>query len=294
MVRARHAACVAVALTAGCLTNVKGDARSGKDQKVKSAKKIAYEDGEGRSRRDIVTYPGGDRVDWKTFQIPEGAAGTLRVKLKFKPARPGMDIAFRLYDEYFERLGHAKPAPGSGRVSKTIKVRNAEAGMRYYVQVYAPRRIDAAQYRVYVNFSEGHAGAAMAASVDEDDLPDPPVLPAIPEVAPPAEPVPCPNDPTKMQPNCTEEPAMVEIKPVRARVVANQVAQSGGVIITVDKGKNQGIEKGWKGRVINSAGGAVDGGEFTVIRVESGEAVGKVQLSLDQIKANPRVLLTPP
>ena len=57
-----------------------------------AAEKIRLdEDGEGRSRRDIVTYPGGDRVDWKVFQVPEGKDGILQVKIKYRPARPGMD-----------------------------------------------------------------------------------------------------------------------------------------------------------------------------------------------------------
>src|SRR5688572_25143628 len=53
----------------GCPKNVDGNKASGKDVRYKDAKKITIEDNEGRSRKDIVTYPGGDRVDWKVFEI---------------------------------------------------------------------------------------------------------------------------------------------------------------------------------------------------------------------------------
>lgn len=283
---------LAAIFVAGCLTNVPQNKNSGKDQKYKGARKFKVEDGEGRSKRDVVTYPGGDRIDFWKFEVPEGKRGTLTVKVKFKPPRPGLDVAFRLYDQYFERLGHAKPTPDTGKRSKKIKVKNAEAGMTYYVQVYAPRRGDAGRYRIYARFKENKTEVATGPTVVVEDLPDPPTLPAIPDVEPPPEPVPCPNDPTKMQPNC-EEAAPPPVDPVSARVVKYQVSGSGALIITVDKGKNSGIAKGWVGKVVNSAGGTVDGGEFKVTKVTSGESVGKVKLSVDQIKANRRVVLTP-
>ena len=84
--------------------------------------------------------------------------------------------------------------------------------------------------------------------------------PAIPEVVEPPPPTPCPNDPSKMTPNCgpaVVQPPPVEIKKVEARIVGHQVAASGGVIITVDKGKAVGVDKGWKGHVVSSSGSAL-------------------------------------
>jgi hypothetical protein len=283
---------LAAVLATGCLTNVPQHKNSGKDQRTKGARKFKVEDGEGRSRRDVVTYPGGDRIDYWSFKLPEGNRGTLTVKVKFKPPRPGLDVAFRLYDEYFARLGHAKPTPDSGKRSKKIKVKNAEAGLTYYVQVYAPRRLDAGRYQISVRYNESKTKVAAGPTIVVDDLPDPPKLPAIPDVEPPADPVPCPNDPSRMQPNCEDAPPP-KVDPIPARVVKFQVSGSGAVIITVDKGKNAGIEQGWVGKVVNSAGKTVDGGEFKVTKVTSGEAVGKVQLSVDQIRANRKVVLTP-
>src|SRR5690606_28748292 len=98
---------------------------------------IQLEDGEGRSR-DIVTYPGGDRIDWKVLELPEGKKGQLRVKVSYKPARPGMDIAFVVYDEWFEPVGRTKAGNRKNKKrtsgSKTVRVNNARG--KYYVQVY--------------------------------------------------------------------------------------------------------------------------------------------------------------
>ena len=71
-------------------------------------------------------------------------------------------------------------------------------------------------------------------------------------------------------------------------------SSAGGLVITVDKGKNQGVEPGWKGSVLNSSGKPLQGGEFQVTKVRGGEAEGKVSLSVDQIAANKKVLLSPP
>jgi len=279
----------------GCPLMISQKVHSGKDYHAKGAKKIKLEDGEGRSRRDVVTYPGGDRVDWKTFSSPTGKPGRLRIKLRWKPARPQMDLAFRVYNEYFEPVGRAKPTPSSGRRSKAVIVKNAEPATKYYVQIYAPRRSDAASYRLYVRYHERQRAALDRPMLGADDIPEPPTLPAIPEVKPEKPPEPCPNNPARNKPNCEDPvPPPPLANPVKARVVKYQLSASGTLIITLDHGKNSGIEKGWKGQVQSSSGRAVQGGGFTVIRVTSGESVGKVRISVDQLKANKRVVLTAP
>jgi hypothetical protein len=161
-----------------CARNVVQDSASGKDAKVKGAKKIKIENDEGRAR-DIVTYPGGDRVDWKLVELPEGKKGTLDVQVRWQAPRPGLDLAFEVYDQYFQRVGRAKPSPGSGKRSKRAKVNGAEGKM--YLMVYAPERGDAAKYTVTVRFKERKQGAVMDASAIDKEILDPPVLPAIPE-----------------------------------------------------------------------------------------------------------------
>ena len=303
----------------GCPKNVDGGAHSGKDVKYKGAKTIKIEDNEGRSRKDIVTYPGGDRVDWKMFEIgppqpddkkkadkdapppPADVTGTLKVTLRWKPARPGLDLAFDVYDQYFHRIGRAKPNESGSKRSKKVTIKDAGAG-KYYVQVYASRRMDAGTYRVQVKFQPGDQGP-VAAAAGPGDVPDPPTLPALPEAVadsgtPPGGTPPGGTPPGGTPPGGSTTPPPPPPPPppasVKAQVVKYVVASAGGLVITVDKGKNQGVEPGWKGSVLNSSGKPLQGGEFQVTKVRGGEAEGKVSLSVDQIAANKKVLLSPP
>jgi hypothetical protein len=307
----------------GCPKNVDGAGHSGKDVKYKGAKKIKIEDNEGRSRKDIVTYPGGDRVDWKVFELgtppaddkkkddkdaPPPAAdvtGTLKITLRWKPPRPGLDLAFDVYDQYFHRIGRAKPNESGSKRSKKVTIKDAGSG-KYYVMVYAPRRMDAGTYRVQVKFQPGDKGPAVA-EAGPGDVPDPPVLPALPEAAsadtggatppggggitPPGGGGTTPPGGGTTPPPPPPPPTPASVK---ASVVKYVVASAGGLVITVDKGKNQGVEVGWKGNVLNSSGKPVQGGEFQVTKVRGGEAEGKVGLSVDQIAANKKVILSPP
>ena len=281
-------AAILAASLLGCAKNVAGDGDSGKDYRNKGAKTIKIEDGEGRSRKDVVTYPGGDRVDWKVFEIPKGKSGTLRVRLRWSPPRPDLDLAFDVYDEYLHRIARAKPAPGSGKRLKKVTIKGAEAG-KYYVQVYAPARGDAGTYRVRVEFKEETEVAEAEAAPSE--IPDPPTLPAIPD-APETPPETAATQPTT-QPTTPVVPAVPAAQPVRARVSKYEVT-GGSLVIVVDKGKNAGVEAGWKGQVLGGSGQPVRGGDFTVSKVTGSEAQGKVGLSVDQIKTNNRVLLSPP
>jgi hypothetical protein len=289
----------------GCAKNVAQDSSSGKDYRNKGAKKITLDqDGEGTSRKDVVTYPGGDRVDWKVVEIPGApeakdgkdkdkppapgpapTTGTLKIRLHWDPPRPNLDLAFDVYDQYLQRLARAKPTPGSGKRTKKVTLRDVGPG-KYYIQVYAPTRGDAGTYRVSVDFKTVTVVAAAATS---SEVPDPPVLPAIPEGEAPVEtagPVVPATQPTA--------PPVPAAQPVKARVSKYDVSGGGTLIITIDKGKNAGVETGWQGQVLGGSGQPVRGGTFTVTKVTGSEAQGKVSLSVDQIKTNNKVILSPP
>src|ERR1041385_3266385 len=63
--------CLATLLVlASCAHNVPQDSNTGEDGKEKGAKPVTLENGEGRAT-GIVTYPGGDRVDWKLLELPD-------------------------------------------------------------------------------------------------------------------------------------------------------------------------------------------------------------------------------
>ncbi len=295
----------------GCAQNISQKLNSGKDYRAKGAKKVRFrDDGRWRSSRDVVTYPGGDRVDWKVIEIPEETPpGTLTIKVKFDLPRPGLDLAFDVFDSYYARIGRAKKSTGDDLReqemfgnTKRVTIKNAGPG-RYYVMIYAPRRTDAARYRVEAKLIAQKTSTEPEALAN---LPDPPTLAAIPEAVVP---VPCPNDPSRMQPDCAEKPEPVpcpndpsrmqpdcdvEVKPLKGRIVDFTISARGGIVIKIDRGKKHGVTKGWTGQVTSKSGDPIDGGEFRIFRVTTQESQGKVRLSVDQIRANQRVRISPP
>lgn len=301
-----------IGMSIGCVRNVSGSANSGKDHKYKGAKKVKMEDDELRVR-GIVTYPGGDRVDWIVFEVPEGKKGRLKFKLKWRPPRPGLDLAYNVYDQYFHRVGRAKPTKKAER-TKRVKVKNVEAG-KYYVQIYAPSRMDAGKYTLTASFKE--VKQIKMASVEDlvDTIPDPPKLPAVPEppkedpnakppgVGPGGAPpggvgpggVPPGGTPPGGTPPGGDDGKEKPKEPVKAKVTNYQGTGGGFVIVTINKGKNAGVERGWAGKILKGrSAGALEGGDFKVIKVTARECIGKVRLSVDRIKRNRYVLLSPP
>jgi hypothetical protein len=171
---------------AACPKIVAPDLHTGADGKPKGAKKITLENNEGRGK-GVVTYPGGDRVDWKTIELPKDKTGTLSVKLSWQPPRPGLDLSFQVYDEYFWPIAEAKPRKKTKRTSKKIEDITHAKGT-YYVMVYASGRGDAGKYVLDVKYAEDVTIASF--DMSKLEVPDPPKLPAVPEP-----PVPC--DPKK-------------------------------------------------------------------------------------------------
>ena len=290
-------AILALASMAACTRNIPQASNSGKDARYKGAKKIELENGEGRTK-GIVTYPGGDRVDWKYFEIPEEKKGSIKINLRHKPPRPGLDVAFDVYDQYFARVARAKPS-SRGKRSKSLTVKNMEPG-KYYIQVYAPRRIDAGSYRLKLRFKERKEVAEVDIAALADQIPEPPTLPAVPEPI-----VVDPEEAKRLEEEAAAKKAEEDAaaaaaaadapKPVTARIVNVQAASGGSVIITLNKGKENGVERGWAGNILRGGrdGESLEGGDFKVIKVTSRESVGKVKLSVDQVKANKYARLSP-
>lgn len=303
-------------LAGGCGGAVGQHENSGPDHRPDGADSVELEDGEG-SARDIVTYPGGDRVDWKKVELPEDFAGVLEARLLFKPPRDGLGVTFEVYDEGFERVAEGEPS--GSRVVET-KVRPAFGGT-YYVHIFAPERSDAADYMIALRTRDED----VRAEVDEEErrIPDPPALPAIPEEggtevaeqkggdsggqgsssnssggggSPSPDPDPKPDEDDEDEDDEDEDEEDSEkSEPLRARVVTYQVAPNGNVILTVNRGKNDGVERGWSAQMLmGSSGRPLRGGSFTITRVTSGEAIGEVKVSVDQIRANRQVKVMPP
>jgi hypothetical protein len=168
-------------LAFGCARNIAQDKASAADGKIKGAKPMTLENGEAKSS-GIVTYPGGDRVDWKLIELPEKKKGTLDLKLSWTPPRPGLQLAFDVFDEWNtiitgSKKTNKKRAKASGK-TRTATVQNAKG--KYFVRVYAVGRGDAGKYRLTVEFKETAAGLAFDPLKLE--VQDPPKLAAVPEI----------------------------------------------------------------------------------------------------------------
>jgi hypothetical protein len=136
-------------VAAGCAHNVNQDAASGPDAKIAGAKKLKIAESKLRET-GIVTYPGGDRVDWKAIELPTGKHGRLEVTLTYTTPRPGLHVSFDLFDRY--------QAPVDDKVYKTDRrTRTAslvDVADKVFVRVYAPRRGDAGKYTLEAKFTE--------------------------------------------------------------------------------------------------------------------------------------------
>ena len=155
----------------GCAHNVPQDAATGPDGRIGGARPIALDSDREGVARGIVTYPGGDRVDWKSIELPTGKRGTLELAMTYTTPRPGLHLSFDVFDQ--------TAAPLKLAVHKRGRVHEAaidHARGTYFVRVYAPRRGDAGTYKLAVKFTED----AMPPNVAAVEIPDPPKLAAVP------------------------------------------------------------------------------------------------------------------
>jgi hypothetical protein len=297
-----------------CANNVSQDRATGPDGKLKGAKAIALANGEAKVH-GIVTYPGGDRVDWKALEVPAGKRGTLDFQLSWQAPRPGGQLAFDVFDQWNTPIVATKTAGKRGRV-RTASVDNASG--KYFVRIYAPRRSDAGAYRLVVNFK---ADDMTKPPLDPGAVPEPPRLPAIPEAE-----VPCdmfdrnnPDCKTKCAPGsppdwpkCVEaekkkveqEAKELEIKnrppppkPADARVLHYENASDGGVSVTLGVGTSSvpALDKTWRAVVVSKATGKpLANGVLVITSVGKTQTFAKSTLTTDQLAANPQVRLTPP
>jgi hypothetical protein len=174
-------------VAAGCAKNVKQDAHSGPDAKYKGAKSLTLDPGAANTAEDkgIVTYPGGDRVDWKVVEMPKDKKGKLDIKLSWKPPRPGLDLAFDVYDQYGQKLGGVKPKkPSAAKKSKKKKGSKSTsidpAQGTLYIEVYASNRGDAGAYKIELAFTEAPSTTVPQVDLGTVSVPEPPKLAAVP------------------------------------------------------------------------------------------------------------------
>ncbi|MBK9030044.1 MAG: hypothetical protein IPL61_01685 [Myxococcales bacterium] len=333
---------------AGCSKNVPQDSKTGEDGRTKGAKEMKIENNEARAR-GIVTYPGGDRVDWLVLDLPKDKVGTLSLRLKWTPPRPGLDLSFEVSNEYNRVLASAKPnkRKRSRKTTKNLTIENAHG--KLYIQIYASERGDAGKYTLTAEWKELNVETFDWLAIE---VLDPPKLPAVPEPEKPCDPttfdkknpaclsvcpipmdpawpacagqcptppdpnipaclksMPCPNpperkfaqckpsnwppcDPTKLDPN---NPNCDGYKPPdRVGEVTDVQTISSGVQITINVGTDDGVDKGWKGVLLDANDKPIRGSDFKLSKVTKKASIAKVKLDASKLIPNNPVRLSAP
>ncbi len=328
----------AVVALAACAKNVPQDARTGPDGKYKGARPVVLEPGtagaggelslEGESR-GIVTYPGGDRVDWRLIELPADKRGSLQLELSWTAPRVGLDLSFDVYNEWGRRLDTARPrSQRRDRGKKKLTLPDARG--KLYVEVYASNRGDAGKYRLQVRFDELIVEAPEVFDPSKLDVPDPPRLAAIPESCTslgydasnpdciqrppsctpttfnPANPrcagvCPSPPDPALEACKAGAEKPPVEVPPEDTEVprtehkgkIVNVSIVDGMTAIMIDVGDKHPVVQGWTGQILDSRGKPMSGGAFVVLTTRTRQVTSKTKLKSDTVSGKNVILRAP-
>ena len=293
-----------------CANNVAFDKATGPDGKLKGALPVVLAENQGKAK-GIVTYPGGDRIDWKMIELPEGKKGTLELQMTYSTPRPGLRVTFDVFDQWNTPVKDAAVS-GKGKIkSATV----SKAAGKYFVRIYAPRRGDAGQYKLSAEFHPEVEVAGFRA--DLVPVADPPKLAEIPEPVstcqvfdekdpvcatkcPAGAPVDwkgCPKavvpPPPGTGPTEVIPPPKPPEKPFVARVLKVDVSGD-GLDVVLGGGSEQGVGKTWKVTVLRGATDLpLSGGTGTVVRVNKTTTTIHVKLTTDQMAANSNVKLSP-
>ncbi|MFN0246335.1 MAG: hypothetical protein ACKV2T_05475 [Kofleriaceae bacterium] len=184
---ARAVAFLGVAsLLASCAHNVAQDKSSGEDAKIKGAKELVLENGEAKGK-GIVTYPGGDRVDWKKIELPENQKGTLDIKLAWTTPRPNLQLAFDVFDAWNTPIISSSKSNKKRSRGRTKSASIEKAKGTYFIRVYAVNRGDAGAYKLTVEFKEQAANTGVDWAKVE--IAEPPRLAEVPPPLVPCDPL---------------------------------------------------------------------------------------------------------
>jgi hypothetical protein len=168
---------------AACAKKIDQHAHTGPDGFSDGAEVIELTGGRGEAEGE-VTYPGGDRVDWKVIQIPAGHFGQLVLDLEWRGPRDRMDLGMVVYEAGGKRLDET----GEGRRhkrregDKDLTIEHAQGTI--YVLVYATARGDAGSYDLGVQFVDQTPPPPVTIdsllATGKYQIPNPPNLASIP------------------------------------------------------------------------------------------------------------------
>jgi hypothetical protein len=176
------AALAAVAALAGCPNNIGQNAKTGTDGQHKGAKELKLDNNEVKSH-GVVTYPGGDRADWMFFELPAKESGSLEISLTWTVPRPGLQLAFDVWDEYGKELSKSKASARKKRGLRKKDETIADAKGKIYIRVFAVNRGDAGTYKLVVDYKP----TPVPIPIDPTSIAvsDPPRLPEVPAIIEP-------------------------------------------------------------------------------------------------------------
>lgn len=308
-------------LAAGCARNVKPDLHTGDDGLYKGAhaleliaqsKSVSSGDAEG-----VVSYPGGDRVDWKKIEIPADHTGRLELELSWRSPRPGLDLSLKVYDQWGQEIANAAPKKHPS-TKKHPKKKTAAKNVRgtVYVLVYASRRVDAGEYELNATFHD----ETRVSLAPEVDIPMPPKLAIVtppatvlpPPPPPPPQACPDPKHPDAAIADCVQyfedcdvyavdnaNPKCDGVKqepypPKQIELSAEKAIGGGKIEITIPLGSDDGIAAGQLAALIDDNGVEVQDGGFTIVSVTKRTAIGRVKLPEKVVRANRNVLVWVP
>lgn len=244
---------------------------------------------------DTVSYPKQRRARWFAVDLP--AFGELEVRLTYAPLILGgtgeLDLAFEVLNENYTVLMRADAGEddaGDDKKSRTLY--ELDAG-RYYVHVYTQARLDEAEFNLRLAFQR-------AAREHDSNFPAEVAfvrtLPAVPPVDDAPAPVarPCRGAGCKKPRPPRERPNTDSTAQAMRGRIAGITATASGTQIRIDRGSSAGVEVGWRGNVITSAGSAIPDGGFRVTRVTASESYGAVKATADAVTSARFVRLRPP
>ena len=245
---------------------------------------------------DAVSYPRRQRARWYAVDLPSFGGIDVQVTVPELAEDREIDIAFEVLDEGYSVRAKADAAEDdAGDEQKIRRLRRLPPG-RYYIHVFAQRRLDEADYTLQVNFKpqKGREPTTFPAQVAYiGALPDVPLTDDAPAPAPVVKK--CRGSRCKKRVARVEKEPEPQPKSIRARIAGISDAGSGkGVQIRINQGANQGIEVGWKGTVVSRDGKAIAGGSFEVSKVSPGESYGTVRASASSVTSAKYVKLRPP
>jgi len=275
-----------VLATTACGPSVTHDGyKSLRQQPWKSPKELTFDEDNELEVDDQVDYPRRRRAKWYAVDLP--AFGKLKLRLSVQPLEDEnkeVDLAMEVLDSTYRVIVSANSDDDdAGDQVKRRELDELDAG-RYYIHIYAQRRLDRADYTLRGTYERGSKAYE---STFPAEVPYVGILPAVPVFD---------DTPTKPEPKKivrSKRPVAKPTTTVRGRI-SGITTTAKGTQIKIDRGSSQGIEKGWRGVVVTKSGKAIENGHFTVSKVSSSESYGLVRATQDAVTAAKYVRLSPP